>query len=83
MSSAVLQGFVLCPNLPFRLGPRLWDEDHMPAADEDDAALYGSDSKIFLALWGSHKTLFLIKAYSEGLCSVPKLACWAMSSTLG
>ena len=38
------QGFAVCPNLPFGLCPRLWDEAHMPEADEDDAGLYGSDS---------------------------------------
>lgn len=38
-----MQGFAVCPNLPFGLCPRLWDEEHMPEADEDDARLYGSD----------------------------------------
>lgn len=39
-----MQGFAVCPNLPFGLCPRLWDEAHMPEADADDARLYGSDS---------------------------------------
>ena len=34
----------MCPNLPFGLCPRLWDEEHMPEADPDDASLYGTDS---------------------------------------
>ena len=38
------QGFAVCPNLPFGLCPRLWDEDHRPEENEDDAALYGSDT---------------------------------------
>lgn len=38
------QGLAVCPNLPFGLCPRLFDEAHMPEADEDDAALYGTDS---------------------------------------
>lgn len=39
-----VQGFAVCPNLPFGLCPRLWDEAHMPEADADDARLYGSDT---------------------------------------
>lgn len=39
-----MQGFAACPNLPFGLCPRLWDEAHRPEDTEDDAALYGSDS---------------------------------------
>lgn len=39
-----MQGFAVCPNLPFGLCPRLWDEAHMPEAEADDASLYGSDS---------------------------------------
>ncbi len=38
-----MQGSAVCPNLPFGLCPRLWDEEHMPEADEDDARLYGND----------------------------------------
>lgn len=38
-----MQGFAVCPNLPFGLCPRLWDAAHMPEADQDDARLYGSD----------------------------------------
>ena len=29
-----------CPALPFGLCPRLWDERHVPGAEEDDAAIY-------------------------------------------
>ena len=39
-----MQGFAVCPNLPLGLCPRLWDEAHMPEADQDDASLYGTDS---------------------------------------
>ena len=39
-----VQGFAACPNLPFGLCPRLWDESHKPEDTEDDAALYSSDS---------------------------------------
>ena len=39
-----VQGLAVCPNLPFGLCPRLFDETHMPEANEDDAALYGTDS---------------------------------------
>lgn len=42
--SYTMQGFAVCPNLPFGLCPRLWDEAHVPEADEDDARLYSSDS---------------------------------------
>ncbi|KAK9827740.1 hypothetical protein WJX81_008185, partial [Elliptochloris bilobata] len=35
------QGGWLCPRLPFGLCPRLWDEAHMPGAEEDDVAIYG------------------------------------------
>lgn len=43
-NSHAVQGFATCPNLPFGLCPRLWDEAHKPEANEDDASLYGSDS---------------------------------------
>lgn len=43
-SCLAVQGFAACPNLPFGLCPRLWDEAHRPEDTEDDAALYGSDS---------------------------------------
>lgn len=34
------QGGVGCPALPFGFCPRLWDEAHVPGAEEDDAAIY-------------------------------------------
>ena len=34
----------MCPNLPFGLCPRLFDAAHKPEANQDDAALYGTDS---------------------------------------
>lgn len=36
------QGGAKCPKLPLALCPRLWDETHIPARDEEDAAIYGS-----------------------------------------
>lgn len=36
------QGGWQCPQwLPFGLCPRLWDEAHVPGAEEDDIAIYG------------------------------------------
>jgi hypothetical protein len=35
-------GGAACPQLPFALCPRLWDERHVPMHDADDAAVWGS-----------------------------------------
>ena len=35
------QGGSMCPRLPFGWCPRLWDEAHVPGAEEDDVAIYG------------------------------------------
>ena len=36
-----LQGGALCPNLPFGLCPRIWDEGHVPEHEIDDVSMYG------------------------------------------
>ena len=36
-----LQGGALCPNLPFGLCPRIWDEEHVPEHEIDDVSMYG------------------------------------------
>jgi hypothetical protein len=40
MACLRVQGGVGCPALPFGFCPRLWDEAHVPGAEEDDAAIY-------------------------------------------
>lgn len=35
-------GGAACPQLPFALCPRLWDERHVPMHDADDVAIWGS-----------------------------------------
>jgi hypothetical protein len=35
-------GGAACPQLPFALCPRLWDERHVPMHDADDVAVWGS-----------------------------------------
>eukprot|EP00879_Flechtneria_rotunda_P012843 GHRR01013409.1.p1 GENE.GHRR01013409.1~~GHRR01013409.1.p1 ORF type:complete len:1004 (+),score=317.90 GHRR01013409.1:346-3357(+) len=35
-------GGAACPQLPFALCPRLWDERHVPLHDADDVAVWGS-----------------------------------------
>ena len=35
-----LQGGMGCPELPFGFCPRLWDLQHIPGTEEDDAAIY-------------------------------------------
>jgi hypothetical protein len=35
-------GGAACPQLPFALCPRLWDERHVPMHGADDAAVWGS-----------------------------------------
>lgn len=37
-----VQGGARCPDLPLGLCPRLWDDRHIPARDDDDAAIYGA-----------------------------------------
>lgn len=35
-------GGAACPQLPFALCPRLWDERHVPMHDADDVAIWGT-----------------------------------------
>lgn len=37
-----VKGGTLCPNLPFGLCPRIWDEGHVPEHEVDDVSMYGA-----------------------------------------
>lgn len=36
-----ISGGAECPQLPFELCPRLWDERHIPNHETDDVSMYG------------------------------------------
>lgn len=40
------QGGAECPNLPFGLCPRLWNEEHAPDHEEDDVSIYGQWGRV-------------------------------------